>query len=128
MVFGVFDRFHPGHRSFLSQAKRCGQELIAVVARDSAVRRLKNKKPVQGEKIRMRNVRRPKEVSRAVVGDRKEGEYGVIKKYKPDIICLGYDQKWLGSDLRKRMREGKIRKMRLIRLRAFMPKKYHSSI
>ena len=128
IVFGVFDRLHSGHRAFLGQAKRYGKEVIAVVARDSAAKRLKNRKPMQNEKIRMRNVRRVLEVSRVVLGDCKEGDYGAIKKFKPDMICLGYDQQTLENDLKKRMRDGKILKIRLVRLRAFMPKKYHSSL
>ncbi|KKU04736.1 MAG: FAD synthase [Parcubacteria group bacterium GW2011_GWA2_45_30] len=128
IVFGVFDRLHPGHRAFLGQAKRHGKEVIAVVARDSAVKQLKNRKPTQNEKIRMRNVRRVPGVFCAVLGDHKEGEYGVIKKYKPDVICLGYDQQALENDLKKCMRQKKILRIRLVRLRAFMPKKYHSSL
>ena len=128
IIFGVFDRLHLRHRAFLGQAKRHGKEVIAVVARDSAVKRLKNRKPMQNEKIRMRNVCRVSEVSRATLGDRKEGEYGALKKIKPDVICLGYDQQALENDLKKRMCHKKIPRIRLVRLRAFMPKKYHSSI
>lgn len=128
MVFGVFDRLHPGHRSFLRQARHHGDELIAVVARDSVVRRLKNRKPAQNEIVRLRNVRRVSDASRAVLGDCKEGEYLVIKKYQPEIICLGYDQKWLKNDLHLRMRQKKIPRIRLIRLHPFNPQKYHSSI
>lgn len=35
MVFGVFDGLHPGHRAFLRQARKKGDKLIVVVARDN---------------------------------------------------------------------------------------------
>jgi len=43
MVFGTFDIFHPGHRSFLNQAKKYGNYLIVVVARDKQSKFSKNK-------------------------------------------------------------------------------------
>lgn len=127
MVFGVFDGLHPGHRAFLRQAKRYGRELIAVVARNSAVRKLKNKKPKQNERVRLRAIRKMKGVSRAVLGDQKQGGYGVIRKYKPDVICLGYDQQRLGKDLWQQMRLGRIPRIQLVRLKSFRPEKFHTS-
>ena len=41
MATGVFDLLHPGHLSFLTEAKKLGDELIVVVARDQTARRMK---------------------------------------------------------------------------------------
>lgn len=128
MVFGTFDRIHPGHKFLFKEAGRYGKKLIAVVARDSVVRRLKNKYSTESERVRIRALRRISGISRAVLGDKKEGEYLVIRKYRPGIICLGYDQKALKADLQNRMRNGKIPKVRLVVLPAFKPQKYHSSL
>lgn len=128
MVFGVFDGLHPGHRSFLRQAKRYGKELIVVVARDSAVRKLKKKEPIFREKKRLAAVRQIKGVNIAVLGDHKQGVYEVIKRYKSDIICFGYDQKLLEEDLRTRMRVGVIPKIPIARVGPFRPRKFHSSL
>lgn len=128
MIFGTFDRIHPGHKYMFKEAGRYGKKLIAVVARDSVVRRLKNKNPIESERERMRVVRRMPGIFRVVLGDKKEGEYLVIRKYMPDIICLGYDQKALKADLMRRMRSGKVSKIRLMALSAYKPQKYHSSI
>lgn len=128
MVFGVFDRLHPGHLSFLKQAKHYGEKLIVVVARDSVVRELKNKNPEHGEKERMVALCKLPEVNKVLLGDKKQGSYGVIKKYKPEIICLGYDQQTFLQDLRKKMRSGIISKVKLVRLHAHKSEKFHSSL
>lgn len=127
MIFGVFDLLHLGHISFLEQAVRYGNELIVVVARDSSVQELKHKMPSHSEKERVRAIKKNPLVNRAVLGDSKLGRYGVIKKHKPDLICLGYDQKPLEKDLKQRMQEGKIPMICLILLRAHKPEEFHTS-
>jgi len=128
MVFGVFDYLHPGHRAFLEQAKKYGKKLTVVVARDSSVRKLKKKMPHQTERQRCAALHKIRGVTRVVLGDKELSSYGVVKKYKPEIICLGYDQKWLARDLRTQMRLGKIPRIRIVRLRAYRSKKYHTSL
>lgn len=108
IVFGVFDGLHEGHRYFLSEATKHGDELIVVVARDEMVRVLKNKTPRHNEEERRQAVARMGAVTRAVLGDKEQGVYDVIKKYKPDIVCIGYDQHALAGDLRKKMQTGVI--------------------
>ena len=127
MVFGVFDRLHPGHLSFLKQAKRRGEKLIVVVARDSAARELKNKNPSQNEKKRMAVLRKIPGVDKVILGDKKQGSYGIVKKYKPDLIGLGYDQKWLAKNLQKHIDAGLLPHINLARLKSFYPRKYHTS-
>jgi len=128
MVFGVFDRLHPGHLSFLRQAQKYGEKLIVVVARDSAVWKLKNKTPGQTEKERMAALSKIAGVDKVVLGDKKQGSYGVIRKYKPDMIGLGYDQKWLARDLKKSMRQGLLPKIEVAGLKVHYPRKLHSSL
>ena len=45
MVFGSFDLVHKGHVNFLKQAKKLGDELIVVVARDDNIEKVKKRKP-----------------------------------------------------------------------------------
>jgi len=127
MVFGVFDRLHPGHLSFLHQAKRYGQELIVILARDSAAQKLKLRKPLENEKKRLAALQKTGIVDRVFLGDKKQSSYGVIKKYKPDIICLGYDQKRLKNDLEKKLSKKALSSIKLIRLTPHRPQKFHSS-
>ena len=44
MVFGTFDGIHDGHRHFLREAKKQGEELIVAVSKDEVVQKLKNRK------------------------------------------------------------------------------------
>ena len=55
-IFGVFDGIHEGHREFIRQAKSHGQELVAIVARDSIVEKLKNKMPINREANRIESL------------------------------------------------------------------------
>ena len=126
MVFGVFDRLHPGHIYFLEQAGEHG-EVIAVVARDSFVRVLKKKMPALGEEFRIGMVKATALVKDAVLGDRELGSYRIVKDIQPDIICLGYDQEALEQDLMIHIKKGTIPAIPLIKLSSFRPHVFHSS-
>lgn len=128
MVFGVFDLLHDGHRAFLQQAQEHGSELIVIVTRDSVVQRLKNKLPHEHQDLRMRNVRLVAGVTDVLLGDEILGTYTALKKYLPDIICLGYDQKALADDLKQRMARGALPLIPLIFLHAYKPEIFHTSL
>jgi len=91
MVFGTFDIIHPGHKNFFKQAREYGEYLIVVVARDKTVKEVKGKMPANNEKARLSNIKKSGLVDEAVLGNLKD-KYKNIKKLKPDVICLGYDQ------------------------------------
>lgn len=91
MVFGAFDGLHPGHLDFFRQAKRHGDFLIVSVGTDANVAKIKGKRPLFGEDERLALVKSLRVVNRAVLGVQKDF-YKEIKKYNPDVICLGYDQ------------------------------------
>lgn len=127
MVFGVFDRLHDGHWFMLREAAALG-EVIAVVARDKAVERLKGRVCRENEHVRMENIRKENLVSKVILGDAEEGTYGVVNSEKPDVIALGYDQDILEADLRQKMEEGIIPVVGLVRLPPFKPEELHSSL
>jgi FAD synthetase len=90
MATGVFDLLHPGHLHFLEEARKHGDELIVVVARDSTARRLKHE-PIVREEDRQRMVAGLRVVDRAVLGN--EGNiYAILDAVRPDVVALGYDQ------------------------------------
>ena len=128
MVFGVFDRLHPGHHYFLQTASKLGESLIAVVARDSSVSALKNKKAIETEDERLRKVGELPYVSSSVLGDEILGIYEVIKTHQPYLICLGYDQHALGADLRQKVRDGLLSGLEIISLEGYQPEEFHSSL
>ncbi len=128
MVFGVFDRLHPGHHYLLKQARSHGNELIVVVARNSSVRLLKNKEPRESEEERLQKVRAFPDVSEVLLGDETLGTYEVFKSVTPQLICLGYDQVGLERNLREKMTEGMIPTIPMIKIEAYYPDKFRSSI
>lgn len=116
MATGVFDLIHVGHIYYLEQAKNLGDELVVVVARDSTVKRMKHE-PVTPEEVRREVVSALKPVDLAILG--VEGDiFETVKKLRPDIIALGYDQpfkeEWVEEECRKRGM--KVRAVRLKRL------------
>ncbi|MDE1851521.1 MAG: FAD synthase [Candidatus Micrarchaeota archaeon] len=95
LAFGSFDLLHPGHISYLANARRLGTELIVVVARDSSIRMFKGRRPLFGEGDRLRAIGSLRVVDRAILGNRlssKDGMYDIVRKLKPDVIAVGYDQ------------------------------------
>jgi len=127
MVFGVFDGLHAGHRFFLRTASRECNKLITVIARDASVQNLKHRKPLNTQRKRSYAVSQLLFVWRAVLGDRRQGTYAVIRRYTPNLICLGYDQKALLRDLKAKMRAGSIPYTKTALLKSFHPRRYHTS-
>lgn len=100
---GTFDIIHPGHLTFLREAKKLGDELIVIIAREKNVRH--KPKPVVPEEQRRKVVEAIKYVDKAILGD-EEDMFKPIMELKPDVIVLGHDQHfdevWLKEELKKR--------------------------
>jgi len=126
MAFGTFDIFHKGHVSYLNQAKKFSQVLMVVVARDKNVLEIKGQKPQNNEKERLKNIKESKIADLAVLGNLKD-KYAFIKKIRPDIICLGYDQKVDMPELKKRLLEFNLKNVKIKRLKPYRPGIYKSS-
>jgi len=90
LATGVFDILHMGHLYYLSEARKLGERLVVVVARDETASRLK-RRPIVPEHLRLEMVRGLKPVDEAVLGDRDDF-YKVVETIRPDIIALGHDQ------------------------------------
>lgn len=84
---GKFNKIHPGHVWLLKKAKKLGH-LIVVLAHD-----VHNKRPyaVSAEK-RRKQLEALGVADKVVIGDKRKF-VKVVKKYKPNVIVLGYDQK-----------------------------------
>ncbi len=125
MCTGTFDIIHPGHLFYFSEAKKYGDRLIVVVARDGNSEAFKGRKPVHNEKERLEAVRTLKIVDEAVLGN--EGSiFSIIKDIKPDVICLGYDQKTRNREVEDELKKNGIR-AEVIRIGPYMPNVYKSS-
>lgn len=126
MAFGTFDLLHPGHKYFLRQAKKLGDYLIVIIARDRTVKKVKGKLPHHGEKQRQEAVMSLNLADKVILGDLID-KYGAIKKYRPGIIGLGYDQKYFVDELNNVMKNIKL-DTKIIRLKPYQAHKYKSSI
>ncbi|MGC2035726.1 MAG: adenylyltransferase/cytidyltransferase family protein [Thermoplasmata archaeon] len=92
MATGVFDLLHPGHLYFLTEAKKLGDELVVVVARDQTARRLKHE-PYVPEHLRREMVEALKPVDQAILGSPTD-IFATVVDVRPDIIVLGYNQQF----------------------------------
>lgn len=125
MAFGTFDYFHAGHEDYLRQAKALGETLIVVVARDETVKKVKGQAPAMNEKKRLRDVATCPYVDKAVLGYPGD-KYYVIKKFRPNILALGYDQFAFTYGLKTLFIKENI-DTEIVRMEAFEPQMFKSS-
>ena len=86
---------------------------------------MKGKKPSHNEKERLEGVRTLEVVDEAVLG--KSGSiFNIVEEIKPNVICLGYDQKVLKQDLEDELKKRNI-KADVVRIGSYMPHLYKSS-
>lgn len=125
MCAGTFDIIHPGHLFYLSEAKKYGDRLVVVVARDGTSESFKGKKPANNERERLERVRMLEIVDRAVLGHHGN-IFDVIEEIKPEVICLGYDQNVQKNQLEDELKKRGV-KAEVIRIGSYMPQMYKSS-
>ena len=104
LASGVFDLLHLGHVRFLEEAKKAGgenAELVVIIARDSTVEKTKEGKPIMSEDQRCALVESLKVVDKTVLGYEHLDIGEVIRKIKPDVIALGYDQENMYQQVRR---------------------------
>src|SRR3989344_2779333 len=87
MVFGVFDGLHEGHVAFLNEAKKFGDYIIAVVAQDHIVWELRGRLPKNNFEDRFEHL--------------ELNSWDIVKKHRPDVVVMGYDQDVLKSELER---------------------------
>jgi FAD synthetase len=120
MIFGTFDRFHPGHKYFIEEAKKLGSELVIVVARDKTVKRMKDflKNP---EDLRRSVLQKEFPSVQVILGDLND-YMKPVRDYCPALVCLGYDQEGFSGKLQEDYPE-----IRVVRLDSYRPHEYKSS-
>jgi len=125
LVFGTFDILHPGHLYYLEEAKKYGDELCVIVARDETVRKVKGRYPVMDELNRVKLINALKVVDRAVLGC-KGDIYARVRELEPDIICLGYDQQPPIEELRNELEKVGMQ-VEMYRIKPFKPEQLQST-
>ena len=126
MAFGTFDIFHQGHEHYLNKAKELGEYLIVVIARDKTVKVIKNEAPLNSEKKRLKTVEMSGIADKVILGFHGD-KHKVLKKYKPDVIALGYDQFVFTQKLKKTLIDLKL-DATVERIDAHQPKVFKSSL
>jgi len=126
VVFGTFDFLHEGHLNFFKQAKKLGDYLIIVIARDKFVKKAKGKKPIHNEELRTSNLRKVKTADKVILGSQTHNFYRTLRTHKTDIIALGYDQKPTINQLQKDLKRHRL-VVKIVRLKAYKPGVYKSS-
>ena len=91
MCFGTFDLLHLGHLNYFQQAKRYGDYLMVVIARDKT-KIAQKKEVIFSERERLELVKGLRVVDEAVLGY-PEDHFRIIQEKRPDVIFLGYDHK-----------------------------------
>ncbi len=126
LTFGTFDGLHPGHRSYLEQARQQGDELIVVIARDATVQAVKNHPALHSELERMRAVEASGLTDRVVLGNQGD-RLRILAELKPDVICLGYDQDIDEKNLQRYLDEHDLQAS-IVRCKPFHPEQYKSTL
>jgi len=114
---GTFDLLHTGHIQYLKRAKALAGnlELIVIVARDDTSEKIKGKKTVNSEEIRLKRIKDLDFVDEAVLGYGGGRVIDRVISLKPDIVALGHDQwakeDWLHNELIKKGFDVKIVRM-----------------
>jgi cytidyltransferase-like protein len=128
MLFGTFDGLHKGHLNLFKQARRLSRDsfLIVSVARDKNVKRIKGKLPFLDEEKRLKELKKIKIIDKVLLANIKN-YFSHIKKEKPSIIALGYDQKAYIEELKRDIKKNKM-SVKLVRLKPFKEKIYKSHL
>jgi FAD synthetase len=97
---GTFDILHPGHLLYLEEAKKLGDELWVIVARNSMVNH--KSKPILPEDQRLAMVSALRVVDHAMLGDEHD-MFKPLEEIHPDIVVLGHDQHFNAEELEEKM-------------------------
>lgn len=124
LLFGAFDGLHKGHFHLFNQAKNYGDYVIVILARDKNIRKIKKRLPYRNEMERLKNLKKCKLVNEARLGY-EDNPYRIITEIKPDVICLGYDQKSFTDNLSKELKKMGL-KTKVYRMKPYKSEKFHS--
>lgn len=128
MVFGTFDIMHKGHEFYFKKAKEYADKLIAIVARDETIQKIKGTYPKNYETKRLETLQKSPLIDVAILGNLGD-KFKVIEDYKPDILVFGYDQKSFNIGITKELKKRGLEHIQLIQIHeSYYPEKYKSSL
>ncbi|MHB8361744.1 MAG: adenylyltransferase/cytidyltransferase family protein [Thermoplasmataceae archaeon] len=124
MATGVFDILHPGHLHYLNESRKLGDYLTVVIARDVTAER-NGKKLFFDEKSRLKMVSYLRMVDEAILGS-KVDIFDTVSNVQPDIITLGYDQKFSSVYIEEEVEKRGIN-VKVVRITPYLDEKYQNS-
>jgi FAD synthetase len=102
-IGGGFEVLHKGHFYTIGKARALGDVLVVSLARDSTIRKRKNREPAATEEERKGMLSSLRQVDAVILG--VEGDiYQTLEKVRPDIVALGYDQYHMEEEVEKEAR------------------------
>ncbi|WP_069806562.1 DUF357 domain-containing protein [Vulcanisaeta thermophila] len=117
-VAGTFEILHPGHITYLRAAWELGR-VVAVVARDSTVRRIKGRDTIIPENQRLEVLSSIAYVHRARLGY-EDDMFRVVEEERPDIILLGPNQPFDEDKLRGELMRRELGNVQVLRFRDYV--------
>ena len=99
---GTFDILHPGHLFYLEESRKLGDELWVIVARERNV--VHKPRPIVPEEQRLKMISGLRCVDHAILGD-LEDLFRPIADIDPEVVTLGFNQKFSEEKLIAQMRE-----------------------
>lgn len=111
----------------LQEARKYGDWIIVVVTADEVVKRQKKHEPYQPEAERCAVVRE-NGADEVVVGDQQPEKYQLLRELEYDVLALGYDQPVSLKEAKSLLMECDHSMVQVVRLTAFEPEKYKSSL
>lgn len=124
MIFGTFDGIHAGHISLIEYAKSQVGTLVAVVARDETVEKIKGHQPLHTQEERAEVLSHIREIDEVRIGN-ADDKLAIVRDVEPDVIVLGYDQEAYVETLETYIRdEGK--KIAVLRAKPYQEQRLKS--
>jgi D-beta-D-heptose 7-phosphate kinase/D-beta-D-heptose 1-phosphate adenosyltransferase len=94
---GCFDILHPGHLSYLAEARALGDALFVGLNSDESTRRLKGpKRPVNNERDRAYMLSGLYMVDAVVIFE-EDTPFNLVEALKPDVVSKGGD--WMTEEI-----------------------------
>lgn len=102
LVGGCFDILHPGHHTFLKEAKKQGETLLVMLESDQSVTERKGpSRPINTQELRAKTLAQVADVDYILLLPYLETDsqyYSLVKNLQPDIIAVtasdpAYDKK-----------------------------------
>lgn len=126
MCSGTFDILHEGHKFYLTEAKKLGDFLVVVVARDETVKAVKQQPPMHSENERLKNLRQLGIADKVILGNLGD-KLKVVDDERPQVLCLGYDQTFFTDKIKEKLLQRGL-DVEVVRLPAFRSDVYKSSL